>query len=243
MSQLQHSHANAQVVEDSPTDKNYGRREILRRAALIGVAGLPAAILRAQTTTTPTPSPANDITILNYALTLELLEASFYTQGLARFSSGDFDQSTALGTLQTASGNGTAPLAGDTNTGLAQDVYGYLTLIRDHEQQHVRTIRNLIRNLGGTPINPPTFRLNFTNADDFLSTAMLLENTGVGAYNGAIPGVFNPSLVTAAATIATVEARHAAYLNRVMGQNPFPSAFDAGKTVAEILAAAAPFLG
>jgi hypothetical protein len=34
----------------------------------------------------------NDITVLNYALTLENLEATFYTQGLTNFSSADFDQ-------------------------------------------------------------------------------------------------------------------------------------------------------
>lgn len=221
------------------------RRDFLRGVTVAAGGGVAAALLSGQTTTpgTTTPSPANDITLLNYALTLELLEATFYTQGLSRFTSTDFSQSTALGNLRSSSGVATAPLAGDTDTSLAQDVYAYLTLIRNHEQQHVRTLRNIIRSLGGTPVNPPTFKLNFTNADDFLSTAMLLENTGVAAYNGAIAMLSNPSLVTASATIATVEGRHAAYLNRIEGQNPFPNAFDAGKTMAEILAAALPFLG
>jgi len=40
--------------------------------------------------TAPVPSRANDLSILNYALTLELLEAAVYTQGRARFSSAHF---------------------------------------------------------------------------------------------------------------------------------------------------------
>jgi hypothetical protein len=54
--------------------------------------------------------------------------------------------------------------------------------------------------------------------------------------------ISNAALVTAGATIATVEARHAAYLNRLRGMNPFPDAFDAGKSMTEILQIAAPFL-
>ncbi|MBA3401581.1 MAG: hypothetical protein H0U05_06275, partial [Actinobacteria bacterium] len=41
---------------------------------------------------------------------------------------------------------------------------------------------------------------------------------------------------------ATVEARHAAYLNLINRSSPFPSAFDTGKKPSEILAAAKPFI-
>jgi hypothetical protein len=34
--------------------------------------------------------PGGDITILNYALTLEFLERKFYQEGLAKFSQADF---------------------------------------------------------------------------------------------------------------------------------------------------------
>ena len=56
--------------------------------------------------------------------------------------------------------------------------------------------------------------------------ARLLENTGVKAYDGAIAHVEAEPLLTAGATIATVEARHASYLNLINGYQPFPSAFD-----------------
>ena len=224
--------------------KTDDRREFLAgAAAVLGVAG--AAALNGQTGSgTMTRSPANDINLLNYALTLEHLEATFYTQGLSRFSSADFQRADFYTALQRGSGinSGEIPLSGSTGTGLVQDVYAYLTLVRNHEQQHVRTLESVIRSLGGTPATAPRFNLNFTSVDEFIATAAALENTGVSAYNGAIPLMFSADLITASATIATVEARHAAYLNRLRGMNPFPDAFDMGKTMAEVLQIAAPFI-
>ena len=69
------------------------RRDFLRGvAAVMGAAATTVLSGQTGTTTPPAPSPANDLNILNYALTLEYLEATFYTQGLARFSSADFMQ-------------------------------------------------------------------------------------------------------------------------------------------------------
>lgn len=212
--------------------------------AVLGVAATSGVLSAQSGGSTQTPSPANDLNILNYALTLELLEATFYTQGLARFSSTEFNQSEASRALVTASGLGASdmPLSGEVGTGLAQNLYSYLSLIRDHEQAHVRTLTAVIRRLGGTPVTAPRFQFPYENADQFIALAAVLENTGVSAYNGAIPMISSAALVTASATIATVEARHAAYLNRVRGMVPFPDAFDAGKSMAEILEAIKPFL-
>jgi hypothetical protein len=46
----------------------------------------------------------------------------------------------------------------------------------------------------------------------------------------------------AAATVATVEARHASYLNVINGEIPFPAAFDTPKSRAEVLAIAGQFI-
>jgi hypothetical protein len=48
--------------------------------------------------------------------------------------------------------------------------------------------------------------------------------------------------LTAAATIATVEGRHSAYLNGLTGKSPFPRAFDEPKPPEEIMEAIQPFL-
>jgi len=71
----------------------------------------------------------------------------------------------------------------------------------------------------------------------FLETAQLLENTGVMAYDGAIRYVDAGANLQAGAQIATVEARHAAYLNLINRDSPFPDAFDMGKKPSEIVAA------
>jgi hypothetical protein len=76
----------------------------------------------------------------------------------------------------------------------------------------------------------------------YVATAQALENTGVMAYTGAINCLLNADLIEAGATIATVEARHASFLNLLNADSPFPAAFDTPKTKCEIFAIAAPFI-
>lgn len=96
------------------------------------------------------------------------------------------------------------------------------------------------------------------NVNDFVMTAGTLENTGVSAYDGAINTLSyalslslmittncfyrSADLREAAATIATVEARHAAYLNGVNGMIPFPDTRDKPLTPTQVIAGIQPFL-
>ena len=75
------------------------------------------------------------------------------------------------------------------------------------------------------------------SVESFIETAQLLENTGVMAYDGAIRYVDAGGNLQAGAQIATVEARHAAYLNLINGDSPFPTAFDMGTKPSEIVEA------
>jgi len=207
-------------LQEAP-ETGVGRRELmLRSAALFGAGSLLTTSLSAQT------APP-DLTLLNFAMTLENLEAAFYTQGLAQFSSTDFNNSTFVQNFGTIIGG---------------DVYAYLSLIRNHEAAHVRTLQSLITGLGGTPAKPCTYNFGYKTADEFLSVAAILENTGVMAYDGALSQITTASLKTAAATIATVEARHASYLNLLVGTSPFPNSFDTPATSATILAAAGKYI-
>ena len=155
-----------------------------------------------------------DIAILNYALTLEHLEYAFYRDGLTTFNAGDFD-------------------AG---------VYARLTQIRDHEQTHVDALIQTIQGLGGTPVAEACYDFGYNTSAEFLAVAQVLENTGVSAYDGAIADIKDGDLQTTSATIATVEARHAAYLNLLNGDDPFPDAFDTPLTQDQVLAAAGGFV-
>ena len=202
-------------------DKGVDRRDfLLRSAKLFGAGALLTSSLSAQ-------SPPTDLSLLNYALTLENLEAAFYTQGLAQFSSADFANATFFQNFGNVIGG---------------DVYAYLSLIRDHELQHVRSLQSVITGLGGTPAKACTYNFGYKTADDFITVAALLENTGVMAYDGALAQVNSSTLKTTAATIATVEARHASYLNLLTGTSPFPASFDTAATSATILAAAGKFI-
>ena len=82
----------------------------------------------------------------------------------------------------------------------------------------------------------------FDSVEAFLETAQALENTGVSAYLGAAPAITDPAVLAAAASIATVEARHAGYLNLLNGDSPFPDSFDGALTRDEVLAIAGDFI-
>ncbi|MEO7678297.1 MAG: ferritin-like domain-containing protein [Verrucomicrobiota bacterium] len=198
--------------------------------AALALGGLPlmtGKLMAVEGPCTSCDDAITDIDILNYALTLEHLENAFYRDGLAMFTRGNFMSAKFL-----------RGFGGK----IVNSVYPYFQLIADHERVHVATLITVIQSLGGTPVPELCYDFGYSNVDEFVKVAQLLENTGVMAYDGAIHLICNPDLQTAGATIATVEARHASYLNLLNGDVPFPGAFDTPKTMAEILAAAGGFI-
>ncbi|MDQ3381308.1 MAG: ferritin-like domain-containing protein [Actinomycetota bacterium] len=179
-----------------------------------------------------------DVDILNYALTLEYLEATFYTQALGGPGTTGVPASGAAFTQGQITGSNIFAGFGGR---IRSTAYGYLTDIRDHEITHVNFLRGA---LGAAAVGPCTFTFAAAlgSVDAFISTAQVLENTGVMAYDGAIRYVDAGDTLQAGAQIATVEARHAAYLNLINRDSPFPSAFDQGKKPSEIFAAASGFI-
>ena len=129
--------------------------------------------------------PKGDVDILNFALTLEYLEAAFYTE---------------------AAGN---DLGGGTQA-LAE-------LLASHENTHVRTLKKVLGSKAGPK---PKFDFRDTTSDKkkFLQTALELENTGVHAYLGQAGKIQTPAILATAATIVTIEARHAAAVSLVAGK-------------------------
>ncbi len=147
-------------------------------------------------------TPADVIGTLQFALTLEYLEAKFYQIGVA--------------------GTGVQANAG------AQGISD-LTKIRDHEVKHVAFLRTVITALGSTPTPEPTFDFTGgngsnmgpflgwpTNYDVFLAMAQTFEDTGVRAYKGAAGTLINnKTVLTAALNIHSVEARHASHIRQM----------------------------
>ena len=103
-----------------------------------------------------------------------------------------------------------------------------------HEDQHVQALSQLISQLGGKPAAAPKAKFGVTNQASFLRVAVALEDLGVAAYNGAIPLVRTPDILSAIGSIVNVEARHSAALRSLAGQDPAPSAFDKGKPADQV---------
>jgi rubrerythrin len=155
-----------------------------------------------------------DVEVLNFALTLEYLEAAFYTQGLKQVS------------------------------GLSGDVKSLATEIRDNENEHVDALSQTISDLGGTPVKAPkvAFGDAFANEEAFLKLAQTFEDTGVSAYNGAAPMIESAEVLGAAGSIVQVEARHAAAIRSLNGQPITDSAFDQPLEMQAVLDAVQPFV-
>ena len=111
------------------------------------------------------------------------------------------------------------------------------------EQQHVDALAMAIKSLGGTPVTKPTFVFPASDQPSFLKLAYVLENTGVGAYNGAGPSLQSKALVAAAGSIVQVEARHAAAVGLLTGSAVTPDGgFDKPLSKPQVLAKAGPLI-
>jgi rubrerythrin len=143
-------------------------------------------------------SDASDSAILDFALRLEALEAKFYDDALTQVP------------------------------GMSSSVRGVVKQIRDHEHQHRETLAETILQLGISNSPPPKLDFGdaFSSERRFLDVAKQLEETGVSAYNGAIPQMFNTSILVVAAEIVQVEARHAAVIRDLLGEPIADGAFD-----------------
>ena len=155
-----------------------------------------------------------DVGVLNFALTLEYLEAAFYEQALKE------------------------------TKGLSGEVKELATTLRDNETEHVDALTKAIEGAGGMPVKAPgvDFGDAFASQSSFLKLAQTFEDLGVSAYNGAATEIKSKDVLAAAGSIVQVEARHAAAIRALRGEDITPGAFDEAKQKDEVLAAAKPFI-
>jgi rubrerythrin len=162
---------------------------------------------------------ANDLDVLNYALTLEHLEAAFYNQvNAAGVLTGN-----AAAYLRTIGDHENAHVealtnaisaAGGTPVG-ARSSYNFDALGADLSTQA-----------------------------GILTAAEVLERTGVGAYNGAATAIQNKDILSTAGGIVQVEANHHSIIRVLIDPNTSPTdPFGPVLTPDEVLNAVTPLLG
>ena len=189
------------------------RRNFLKWAGIVGV-GSTLAVAGMGRESVSAQAEDSDIDILNYALTLEYLEADFYTQGV----DGGALSGRELALVKPIRDHEDAHVAALTST------------IEELGGKPVASPK--FKYPEGT----------FTDKAKFLETASVFEELGVSAYHGQVTLIKNPDLLGAAAAIAGVESRHAAVLADLTGGNPFPAPVEATATMKEVLKAATPFI-
>ena len=183
-------------------------RGVLAAGALYGTAAVTPLVRRAFA-----QGSSGDIDILNYALTLEYLEAAFYegaakTPGLSK------------------------EVAGYVKTFGDEE--------QEHVDALMTTIKDMGGTPVDAP--KADFGDAFSSADKLVPLAITFEDTGVSAYNGAAPMLQSKDLLATAGGIVQVEARHAATIRLAAGESPAPDAFDPTLTMDEVLKAVQPYV-
>jgi hypothetical protein len=199
------------AIQETAERAGVNRGDLLKRAAIgggaiLGTASLLGAIPGAAFASSKgSVRASSDVDILNFALTLEYLEAAFYAEALSK-----------------------GALKGPT--------LAFAKVVAKDEAQHVAFLKTA---LGMKAVKKPTFDFKGTTGatKSFQSTAIVLEDTGVSAYAGAAPMISNKKTLSAALSVHSVEARHAAWIRNIVGMNPAPQPFDAAKSKASVLKA------
>jgi len=170
-----------------------------------------------------------DVDVLNFALTLEHLEAAYYSEFLDEYSEREVETS---GPARVLTGDGN-----DRYT-----VYQKIQTVRDHEEAHVEALTQTIEDLGGEPVEPLNYEFPYDSIEAFVALSATIEAVGVSAYAGAAPLIENDDLIPPALSVHSVEARHTSYFNVLNTTSPFPNAFDPARSMDEVLEIASQFI-
>jgi len=161
--------------------------------------------------------PQQVVDVLNFALTLEYLEAAFYKKG-----------------------NGTKGL-------IPARYRALFKTIGAHETAHVALLKGALGAAAvAAPAVDFTaggkYADAFSNFQTFATLSATFEDLGVAAYKGQAGNLAGIPVLTTALQIHSVEARHASAVRPLIGKAGWDDAFDKPKTKNEVLAAATPFL-
>ena len=111
------------------------------------------------------------------------------------------------------------------------------------EAEHVAALTSAVKAAGGKPAPKPKTEFPLNNAQQVLRLASTVENLGAAAYLGQAARIQSPEVLAAALSIHSVEGRHAAALNTLLGKTPVPDGpFAAPAPAGMVLNAVQPFI-
>jgi rubrerythrin len=111
------------------------------------------------------------------------------------------------------------------------------------EAEHVAALTGFVKKLGAKPAPKPKTEFPLKSANSVLELAGTVENLGAAAYLGQAPNIKGPEVLAAALSIHSVEGRHAAALNTLLGESITPDgAFAVPAGAAEVLKSVEPFI-
>ena len=196
------------------------RRDVFTRyaraAGILTSAPLVLALASNQAFGQALPKKIEDT--LNFALTLEYLEAAFYDAG--------------------NKAHGLIPSKYKT----------VFRTIGSHENAHVKLLKGVLGSAAvaapGVDFTAGgKYGDVWENFDTFLTLSQTFEDLGVAAYKGQAGNLMGSAeVLTVALQIHSVEARHAAEVRRIGLRLGWDSAFDKPLSKSAVLAAATPFL-
>jgi len=216
------------------------RRAFLGRMAAVGLGAAALSLFEARPAqatgkqlldivTTPDnehfpgiPGRSKNERVLNFALTLEILEADLYRQALNLAAGKPID--TPL--PDDVSGYALAIPGGGLPPPHPQMGFTYLQQFAAVEAAPRDFLRAAIQAGGGTPVEPHPggYRAPFgTDLRSILEVILLVEETGVRAYLGAAGAITDLKLTQTAAAIYSTEARHSSVIKLTLLCDPSPT--------------------
>ena len=201
--------------------KNLSRRNFLGYIGGASALLLTAAACKKDSTSSTNTGidlGSGDVGVLNYAYTLEQIEAAFYTKVFESPYAGITASETAL--------------LGD---------------IRDHEVAHREFFKAALAAKALPTLELDFSSINFGSRDSVLGTAKAFEDLGVSAYNGAGKLLVSADYLLLAGKIVSVEGRHAAYIRDLIMPGAFADGLDANaldksRTPGEVFAIAGTYV-
>jgi len=194
-----HSHEQSLTTHSAIPNEQVSRRNFFSYAGVSATLLLGASSCRKFDFPNPFEKPkdkvdlgSGDFGILNYAYTLEQLEAAFYVKVTHSFYSGATNKEKI-----------------------------YLEDIRDHEIAHREFFKNALGDKAIGKLEFDFSSINFSSRESVLGTAKAFEDLGVSAYNGAGELLESADHLLIAGKIVSVEARHAATVRDLIKYGDF----------------------